>query len=178
MIGQRLNTLRKRKGLTLQQVAEVSGLSAAFLSQVERGLTSPSVSSLAGIAKALEVSPSFFFPPQDSSGIIVRSFARHPFSMADASVVYARLGDGLQQRIMEPLHVTYPPHYLSEESSHEGEEFYYVLGGQLIIHLNGEIHKLNPSDSIHFGSNHPHRLENRSDVPSQVIAVATPALLE
>ena len=165
-------------GLTLQQVGEASGLSPAFLSQVERELTSPSVSSLASIARALSVSPSFFFPPPHGNGLLVRNYARQPFRMDDADVVYARLGGDFEARTLEPLHVTYPPNYVSEESAHSGEEFYYVLSGQLVVCLDGEKHKLNAEDSMHFSSKHPHRLENPRDVPVQIIAVTTPTLLE
>lgn len=178
MIGKRLNGLRKRMGLTLQQVAEASGLSAAFLSQVERELTSPSVSSLASIAKALDVNPSFFFPPPQSNGMVVRGYARQPFSMDDADVVYARLGGNFENRTLEPLHVTYPPEYASEESCHEGEEFYYVLSGQLVVDIEGDEHKLNADDSLHFASHRRHRLENRGDVPVHVVVVTTPTLIE
>lgn len=177
MIGRKINALRKQKGLTLQQVSESSGLSAAFLSQVERELTSPSVASLAGIAKALEVAPSFFFPPPQGEGLLVRGYARQPFRLDDAEVVYARLGGELPERTLEPLHVTYPAGYEGEELCHPGEEFYYVLAGQLVVELDGEEHKLNPEDSMHFRSERPHRLRNRGDLPVHLIAVTTPALL-
>lgn len=178
MIGKRINALRKRMELTLQQVGEASGLSPAFLSQVERELTSPSVSSLASIARALDVSPSFFFPPPHSNGLLVRGYARHPFCMDNADVVYARLGGDFEARTLEPLHVIYPPNYVSEESTHSGEEFYYVVNGQLVICLDSEEHKLNAEDSMHFSSRNPHQLENRGDVPVHVVAVTMPTLLE
>ena len=177
MIGKKLNTLRKSKSLTLQQVSNLSGLSVAFLSQVERELTSPSVSSLASIARALEVAPSFFFPPPASNGLLVRSYARQPFHMDDAEVTYARLGGDFSQRSLEPLFVTYPPHYESEESSHPGEEFYYILDGQLIILLENTSHMLNVNDSIHFSSETKHQLQNNREVPVHLIVVTTPTLL-
>ena len=178
MTGKKINTLRKRMGLTLQQVGEASGLSPAFLSQVERELTSPSVSSLASIARALDVSPSFFFPPPHSNGLLVRGYARQPFQMEHTEAVYARLGGDFEERMLEPLYVTYPPNYTSEVSTHTGEEFYYVLGGQLTVCLDGEEHKLNIEDSMHFSSKRLHQLENRGEVPVHVVVVTTPRLLE
>ena len=176
MIGKKLHALRKQKGLTLQQLGESAGLSAAFLSQVERELTSPSVASLASIARALDVAPSFFFPPPQGNGLLVHGYARQPFRMDDADVVYARLGGDLPERTLEPLHATYPPAYRGEELTHGGEEFYYVLAGQLVVLLDGEEYVLNPQDSMHFRSDRPHRLVNRGDVPVHVIAVTTPTL--
>ena len=178
MVGKRVHTLRKGKGLTLQQLGEVSGLSAAFLSQVERELTSLSVSSLASIAQALDVSPSYFFPPPAANGGLVRGYARQPFQMEHADVVYARLGAAFEGRTLEPLLATYPPAYVSERSKHRGEEFYYVLSGQLRIEIDGDEHKLDVDDSLHFSSERPHRLANRSDSPVRVIAVTTPTLLD
>lgn len=178
MIGKNILALRRKRGLTLKQVSEGSGLSTAFLSQVERELSSPSVASLASIAKALDVNPSFFFPPPQGNGLLVRGYSRHPFSMDDAEVVYARLGGDFDGRTLEPLHATYPPGYESEEVSHEGEEFYYVLGGQLIVRLEAEEFKLNREDSLHFSSRLRHRLVNRGEAPVHVIAVTTPTLLQ
>ncbi len=177
MIGRQIRLLRTRRGLTLQQLGQASGLSAAFLSQVEREMTSLSVSSLGSIAKALSVRPSVFFNHPEGTSPTVKGYAREPFRMDHADVVYARLGHSFEGRQLEPLFVTYPPGYLSEFSSHEGEEFYYVLGGQLVVTLDGEVHKLNESDSIHFRSDRKHQLANVSDAPVQVIAVTTPTLL-
>lgn len=178
MIGRQVQRLRKQRGLTLQQLGEAAGLSAAFLSQVEREVSSLSVSSLASIAKALDVSPSFFFDKPEPNGVAVRGYARAPFRMEHAEVVYARLGSSFAGRTMEPLFVTYPPGYVSEDSAHAGEEFYYVLNGQLVVLLDGEEHKLNADDSIHFRSDRRHRLSNVADAPVHVIAVTTPILLE
>lgn len=178
MIGKRLRTLRKSKRLTLQQLGEAAGLSAAFLSQVERELTSLSVSSLSSIAQALDVSPSYFFPPPVGNGLLVRGYARLPFRMEHAEVVYARLGGGFEGRTLEPLLATYPPGYVSEISKHRGEEMYYVLSGQLLVEIDGDEHRLDADDSLHFSSERPHRLANRSDSPVHVIAVTTPTLLD
>lgn len=178
MIGNKVFALRKKMGLTLQQVSESSGLSIAFLSQVERELSSPSVASLASIAKALQVNPSFFFPPPQGNGLLVHGYSRQPFRMDDADVVYARLGGDFDGRTLEPLHATYPAGYESEEVAHEGEEFYYVLSGQLIVQVEAEEFKLNPEDSFHFLSRLRHRLINRGEAPVHVIAVTTPTLLQ
>ena len=178
MIGQKIHSLRKRKGLTLQDLGGLAGLSAAFLSQVEREKVSPSVSSLSSIARALDVNPSFFFPPPRADGLVVRSFERQPFTLDEADVVYARLGGAFAGRTLEPLFVTYPPLYRSEASNHAGEEFYFVLDGQLVIRLNCEEYRLNANDSMHFSSGDSHRIENHSDTPVQALVVTTPKLLE
>jgi len=178
MMGRKINALRKGKGLTLQQLGDVAGLSASFLSQVERGLTSPTVMSLAHIARALDVSPSYFFPPPRPHGPVVRSYERQPFRLQDGNVVYARLGADFDGRRLEPLMVTYPPRFESEAFSHEGEEFFYVVDGKVVLTIEDETFDLNAGDSMHFSSGCVHRVANPADAPAQLIYVNTPPYLD
>lgn len=178
MIGKKIASLRKSKRLTLQQMSEAANLSIAFLSKIEREQASPSASSLASIARALEVSPAFFFPPPPQDGLVVYSYTRQPFRINDLELTYARLGGDFPDRTMEPLCVTFPPGYKGEAFGHVGEEFVYVLEGQLIIELNHTEHTLNVNDSIHYNSMHPHRAINRTDRPTHAIFVNIPKLLD
>lgn len=178
MVGSKIHALRKAKSMTLRQVSDLSGLSVSFLSQVERDLASPTVSSLAHIAHALGVGASYFLPPPPAADLVVRSYRRQPFQLADGEVVYARLGGEFEGRHLEPLLVTYPPRFSSEVFSHEGEEFLYVLQGQVLMILDEEEHRLQEGDSMHFASNRPHRLENPRDLPTQVLFVNTPTFID
>ena len=178
MVGRKIQSLRKQKRMTLKQIGERSGLSVSFLSQVERDLASPTVISLAHIAQALGVSASFFFPPPPAENIAVRSYERQPFRLSDGKIVYARLGGDFEERTLEPLHVTYPPFFKSEVFTHPGEEFLYVLEGQLIVLLDKVEYCLNPHDSMHFYSRHIHQTENRLDIPTQVVFINTPKYLD
>ena len=178
MVGQKIHALRKARGMTLKQVSGRSGLSVSFLSQVERNLASPTVISLAHIAHALGVGASYFFPPPPADGQVVRSYARQPFKLEDGQVIYARLGGDFEGRTLEPLLVTYPPGFVSETFNHEGEEFLYLLEGQVTIFLEDQEYCLNPGDSMHFRSQHTHRVENPHDVPARVVFVNTPKYLD
>lgn len=177
MVGSKVNSLRKAKGMTLQQLGESAGLSASFLSQVERDMTFPTVISLASIARALGVSPSFFFPPQHIAGPVVRSYERQPFRLEDGHVVYARLGGDFDSRQLEPLLVTYPPRFESEVFSHLGEEFCILLEGKVAFTIDGDQYVLAPGDSMHFRSNRTHRVSNPTDEPAQLVFVNTPPYL-
>lgn len=178
MVGIKIHALRKAKGMTLQQVSDRSGLSASFLSQVERDLASPTVISLAHIAHALGVGASYFLPPPPAGDLVVRSYDRQPFKLADGEVVYARLGSDFEGRTLEPLLVTYPPRFVSEVFNHDGEEFLYVLQGQVLIFFDEQEYRLNEGDSTHFASKQTHRLENPLDLPVQVVFVNTPAYID
>lgn len=177
MLGTKVNALRKAKGLTLKELGESANLSASFISQVERGLASPTVISLAQIAHALGVGPSYFFPPPPQDGPVVRSYSRHPFQVAEAEVFYARLGEDFSDRVLEPLVTTYPPGFVSEEFRHPGEEFVFVLEGQVVFVLSGVEYVMTSGDSIHYPSDQPHHLENRGEHPVHMVYVTTPPFL-
>ncbi len=178
MIGKKIHTLRKAKGMTLQQMSDVSGLSVSFLSQVERDLASPTVTSLVNIAHSLEVQASYFFPQPPEENLVVRSYERHPFKLEDGKIVYARLGGDFEGRTLEPMLVTYPPEFESEWISHPGEEFIYLLEGQVKVFFDALEYTLNPHDSMHLPSNHSHRICNSYSIPAQVIFVNTPRFLD
>ncbi|MCA9836987.1 MAG: helix-turn-helix transcriptional regulator [Trueperaceae bacterium] len=178
MIGKKIHTLRKAKHMTLQQMSEISGLSVSFLSQVERDLASPTVTSLVNIAHALGVQTSYFFPQPPSENLVVRSYERHPFKLEDGKIVYARLGGDFNGRTLEPMLVTYPPQFESEWISHPGEEFIYMLEGQVKVFFDELEYCLNPHDSMHLPSNHSHRICNSYNIPAQVIFVNTPRFLD
>ena len=177
MLGKKVHALRTSRGLTLKELADASGLSPSFLSQIERGLTSPTVISLARIAQAFEVAPSYFFPPPRASGPAVLRYARHPFQVDDNGVFYARLGGHFSGRTMEPLLATYPPGYANERYTHAGEEFVYVVEGRVVFTVDGVEYPLATGDSIHYSAETPHHFENRSDEPVQLIYVSAPPFL-
>lgn len=178
MVGPKIHALRKAKRMTLQQVSDRSGLSVSFLSQVERDLASPTVISLAHIAHALGVAASYFLPPPPSGDTVVRSYDRQPFKLSDGEVVYARLGGDFDGRTLEPILVTYPPRFVSEVFHHDGEEFLYVLQGQIEVYLDDDAYSLHEGDSMHFASKQTHRVENPRDLPAQVVFVNTPTYID
>ena len=178
MIGQKIHALRKAKGLTLKQVSDLAGRSVSFISQVERDLASPTVTSLAHIAHALGVSASYFLTPPTGENPVVRGYAHQPFQLEGGEVVYARVGSEFEGGALEPLLVTYPPDFVSETYTHEGEEFLYLLEGQFIVFLEDQEYALNPGDSMHFASRYTHRVANPGDVPARLLFVNSPRYLD
>lgn len=171
MVGPKIHHLRKDKGLTLKELASASGLSISFLSQVERDLASPTVTSISSIAKALDVATSYFFPPPSPKSLIVRSYERQPFNLTEGSEVYAKLGSDLPETQLAPIFVTYPPRYENTKWQANHEEFIYVLKGQLILMIDGEEHRLNGHDSMHYFSEYLEKVENPHTTPCQAILV-------
>jgi len=102
MIGQRIKELRLERRLTLEEVAERSGCSAGFLSQLERNRAAPSISMLYSIARALGVSITHFFPEVLNPAKVVRAEERETFCFEGSPITYSLLdrqdlGSGIEQ---------------------------------------------------------------------------------
>ncbi len=159
-LGLKLRMCRRAAGKTLKEIARESGLSVGFISQVERGLSSPSLSSLVSIAKALGVGVSQFVEQPGPKSAVSRHQDRKPYSIGEGAVVYERLSHSFGGNLLKATLIHVPPFYLSEGGSHEGEEFMYVLEGHMRYWLDGAYHDVYAGDSIHFASSTPHQLEN------------------
>ena len=160
-LGAKIRALRKERGLTLKVLAQLSGLSHPFLSQVERGLARPSMSSLHQISEALGTNASWLLAGSENTreATVVRA--------SDTSVVPAsELGDmdGVR-RVVAPeaspfqvVEFSGAPESFREYWVHDGFETIYVISGVVDVDLDGEIFRLEPSDSISYDTRQPHRL--------------------
>jgi transcriptional regulator with XRE-family HTH domain len=177
-LGRRVRSLREARGMSLRQLGASSGLSASFLSGIERGASSPSISSLASLAEALGVTLSDLFLVAERPAQVVRERERIAFRLADAPVEYVRLAAALRDRSIEPMIVTLPPRFAPQEAVfiHKGEEFGMVLSGVLNIVVGGQSHELSSGDTIHFRSDVPHSWSNCADQPVVMLWVTTPRL--
>lgn len=160
-LGAKIRALRKEQGLTLKGLAQLSGLSHPFLSQVERGLARPSMNSLHQISEALGTNASWLLAGSENTreASVVRA--------SDTSVVPAsELGDmdGLR-RVVAPeaspfqvVEFSGAPDTFREYWVHDGFETIYVISGVVDVDLDGDIFRLEPSDSISYDTRQPHRL--------------------
>lgn len=178
IIGQKIRELRLEKRLTLEDVAERSGCSAGFLSQLERNRAAPSISMLYSIAQALGVSITYFFPEVVNPTKALRSEERESFRFEGSPIIYSLLSTQFPDRVMESLLVTIEPDDGSlpadEYRSHPGEEFGYVLEGTLRLWIEDNCYDLLPGDSIHFMATVKHRWENPRSKPVTALWVITP----
>lgn len=174
----KIKELRVKQNMTLKELAEKTGLSLSFISQVERGATSLSITSLQKIAMALEVNMNYFFEEEvRAENYVLRKNERHEFTTNFGSQIYTRLAGSFGNRKLEPLLVTLPPKIKEEQQySHNGEEFYYVLEGEVIFYLNNEKHHLYVGDTIHFPSSVEHQWENPLETNSTVISIVIPII--
>ena len=172
-IGTKIRNRRRELGLTLQEIADAANLSVGFISQLERDLTSPSLSSLAAIARALrtEIAEFLVVPGGDSS--LTRSNNRETYAFNEGSLIYERLTSKFPGHILRGVIVKEKPGHRSPPMRHEGEEFYYVLEGSITCEIEGERTVLGPGDSIHFNSNDLHSTWNHTLETASILTICT-----
>ncbi len=175
-IGDRIKARRKALGLTLQELATRSGLSAPFISQAERNLTTPSVWSLMSLAKGLEVEVSHFMEWPQTNQIVFRAAAPKTVDI-DSVVGYVDLSSELPDRKMDAVLVRIPPGFAFPPDSHNGEIFRYVIKG-ILTAVAGDVEALlGPGDGMHFDGRVTHFVRNDSDEEVLLLYVGTPAFL-
>lgn len=162
-IGKKISELRLKKKLTLRHLSKVSGCSLGFLSQVERDLVSPTVSSLKKIADALEVNMMYFFEnPNKNQRIVVKKNERNRMVNPKSKVIYELLRPQFSDTELQALYMILEPGAFSgkDAHSHNGEEFVVVMKGRLEITVEGEHFVLDEGDSAVYKSTQPHSWRN------------------
>jgi transcriptional regulator with XRE-family HTH domain len=173
-LGQRLRKRRQTLGLTLKEVADGAGLSVGFISQIERGITTPSLSSLASVSRVLKVHLSeFLTQPTATSSPATKHGQRPHFAIGGNSLVYERLSAPFAGNVLRTLIIHEPPGHRSEPISHDGEEIFYVLEGGITVEVGADTHVLEAGDSIHFPSTLVHSSWNHTTRPSIILHTCT-----
>jgi len=172
-IGNRVRELRTDRSLTLQAMADMTGLSPSLLSLVERGKTSPSIGTLVSVAHALGVHMSDLVPGESAAREepVIRASDQREFA-TNAGVTRRVLRDD-RVRGVEIAINQYAPEGRSadRELHHGGFEYGFVLEGELCIDVDGTSYSLSPGDSIGYDSNRPHRIVNRSNETARALWV-------
>jgi transcriptional regulator with XRE-family HTH domain len=176
-LGNDIRALRKSRGLTLQRLAKKLQRSVGFVSQLERGISEPSISDLRNIAAIFEVPISLFFgqSPGDplERGFVVRSGSRRKLGGKDADLVEELLSPDLGGSF-EIIRSEFAPDARRDEvETRETEEAGYLVSGHLDLEIDGQWFELHPGDSFRFGAV-PMRWENRGDEAAVVIWVISP----
>ncbi|TQM09603.1 helix-turn-helix domain-containing protein [Pseudonocardia kunmingensis] len=176
MVGIRIRELRSDRGMTLTGLARSTGLSAGLISQVERGLTDPSLETLRRIARVLDVPLFSLFrdAEPDSDAVVVRRDRRMQVSSPHGGISYQRLSPGSGK--LELLEGTLEPGAASSAKpwSHPSEECVTVLSGQLLVEIGSARHDLETGDSCYFDSRSPHRYVNPTERRTVFLVAITP----
>jgi len=174
-IGGKIKSRRKELGLTLAGLAEASGLSAPFLSQAERNQTVPSLVSLAALARALKVEVSYFMEVPEDDNIVRRADEPELIDL-DSPVIYHQLSSSLPGQMMDAIMMTIPPGHRFPIDQREGEDFLFVVDGEIVSQVGDLRTVLRKGDSMHFRSQSPHSAWNESTKPVVLLYVGTPSI--
>jgi transcriptional regulator with XRE-family HTH domain len=167
-IGEKIKALRKHNKLTLKQLSELTGFSIGFLSQVERGISSIAIDSLAHVLKVFNIELSNFFQqePLDAGEGIMRSYEQR-FFKSSPRIIESLLSYKVSEfnclpRIYQLLPAEAEVAPPAESYIHEGEEILYILDGVLTLYLRGKVYSLFPGDCVQLHSSDPHNWENKT----------------
>jgi transcriptional regulator with XRE-family HTH domain len=177
--GANLKELRIRKGWTLEELARRSGLSKPFISRLESGDRQASIAAVLTLSQVFGVSLASMFEVQAALDpcLIVRK--AEAVSLEANGLTYVPLSYAGRLFNLRPIRVTVSLKRTgTEHYHHEGEEWIYVLSGQITLSLAGETYDLNAGDAIHFDSRLPHRVIARGKVAPDILLVASPLTLE
>lgn len=172
-VGALIRARRRQLHLTLQALADAAGISVGYVSQVERDLATPSLGTLAHIARSLDVGVDYFISTPDIESALSRSGERQAFSVSGSSVLYERIGTDFAGNVLSSFIITVPSGYRSETVSHEGEEIIYVLEGELTVRVEPDEMVLGKGDGFHFRGNRPHAWWNVTEQPVRLLWTGT-----
>lgn len=177
MLARDIRALRKARKLTLTACAEQIGRSVGWLSQVERGLSSPSLADLRAMAGLFSVPLGLFFghdvPREEERGVVVRAGRRRALGTSESGLVEELLSPDLGGSFEMLRSVFAPGAELETTTRRPTEEAGYVTSGSLDIEISGVWHALAEGDSFRFAGK-PFRWRNRGSVPAIVIWVVSP----
>ena len=162
-IGAKLKELRILKGLTQDELADRAELSKGFISQLERDLTSPSIATLMDILQCLGTSIGEFFNETPEEQIVFGKtdyFEKHDQELKNE---IKWIIPNAQKNMMEPILLTLEPGGETyPDNPHEGEEFGYVLQGNISIHIGSKTYKAKKGESFYFVSDKKHYLSSKA----------------
>ena len=172
-LGERLRQLRVARSFSMRQLAQVSGLSANALSMIERGLSSPSVSTLYKLADALEVPVTKFFGTEQEKQQVIFLRAREGVRIPIVRGIWeGRGGEKFVGRV-EPFVLTLEAGADSGAAAmiHSGHEFVFCLTGSIEYEVEGQGYQLEPGDSLLFAAHLSHRWRNAGKAVSSLLVV-------
>lgn len=174
ILGMRIKDLRTNKKMTLKELAQMTGFSISFLSQLERGKSSATLESLKIISLALDVTPGYFFDESEGTKeTIVNRGSSECNQMDRHNIYYQSLSKSIDNPAFSPLLVVLKPDQNEGNLiQHEGQEFLFVLEGKLTVQIDGGQYVLKPSDSIMFDSRKKHYWYNYTDQPVKFLCVS------
>jgi transcriptional regulator with XRE-family HTH domain len=181
-VGEKIRQLREIKDMSIEELAMKSQISVELVERLESGALIPSLTPLLKIAKALNVRLGTFLDDAPQTGpVVVKSgksenvirFSGKNSNLKESALDFYSLASGKSDRHMEPFVIdVHPPKTEDYKlSSHEGEEFIYVMKGEIEVLYGQETYLVSEGDSIYYDSVVPHDLHAFGDEDAKILAV-------
>ncbi len=181
-IGEKISRFRQSAGISVDELAVKISVTPAVMQQIERDVVQPTIAALLKISKYFKIDMSNFFEAEKPKKIEVlrkeeRRKVKRDRGTKDNPLSYS------YEALASPSNKHMLPYLVEfdvgveeevEPLSHEGEEFLYVLEGELDIHVDNEVIRLHPGDSLYFDSSMPHSLQGSGKINPRAIAVVYP----
>lgn len=172
-IGSKIKELRVVKGLTQEELADRAELSKSFISQLERDLTSPSIATLSDLLQCLGVSIAEFFAEEADNQVVFKEEDYFEKTDSELKNKIEWIIPNAQKNNMEPIRLTlaaggatYP------DNPHEGEEFGFVLKGEICVHVGKHAYAARAGESFYYTPDKKHYISSKKG--AQIIWVSSP----
>jgi len=176
-IGLKIKALRLENGLTQEELANRCELTKGFISQVERHFTSPSISTLTDILEVLGTNLSEFFNEVEDDVYVFTPDDFYEKQDIEKKHTIHWIVPNAQKYEMEPIIIDLEPGGVSmEDEPHSGEEFGYVLKGEIILKVGKKRYTIKEGNTFYYMTNRTHSLENQSKQKAVVLWVSTPPM--
>jgi len=176
-IGPKIGRLRKKKSISLEHLAEKTGMAVDYLARIESGEELPPVGDILRISRVLTIDPGMLLESGRGRDKSLEKKRIEDFKKRESSYFYTVLTPGAGSKHLRAFRVIIPPRSEHPRINyrHEGEEFVYVLDGELEITVGQKKHHLKQAGSIHFDSGINHALKNTGDKETVlIVTVYTP----
>ncbi|MDI6753863.1 MAG: XRE family transcriptional regulator [Thermodesulfobacteriota bacterium] len=177
-LGDRIRKAREMRGLTLKDLSSRTGISVAALKKVEANETIPPLGELIKLGKAVEMKMGYFISPGvEKPMTVVRAESRPAVSRYGKArseqygYAYESLAPEKANRFMEPFLITMVPSEMKELSTHDGQEFIFVLEGEMKAQVGDQMEVLRPGDAVYYDSSCPHLVKCAGNKPAKILAV-------
>jgi transcriptional regulator with XRE-family HTH domain len=177
-LGQRIREARQIRELTLEDISSRTGINVRTLKQIESGEMAPPLGQLIRLGKALDMKMGYFISPGVEKPMTVvrkgkgQAVARYGKKKAEQyGYFYESLAPEKANRMMEPFIVTLLPTEAEEFSTHDGQEFIFVLEGEMKVQVGDQIDFLKPGDAVYYDSNQPHLVKSATKTKTRILAV-------
>jgi quercetin dioxygenase-like cupin family protein/DNA-binding XRE family transcriptional regulator len=177
-LGDRIRRAREMRGLTLSDLSSRTGIRVESLERVEANEMIPPLGELIKLGKAVEMKMGYFISPGvEKPMAVVRSDRRPAISRfgkgrsEQYGYFYESLAPEKANRFMEPFLITMVPTDVQDLSTHDGQEFIFVLEGEMKAQVGDQVEILRAGDAVYYDSSCPHLVKCAGDKPAKILAV-------